>query len=179
MKKVSGQSSLTSNKQNFGWLLRLRIRVFAFPSECLSCHIRIAHLLWYSKADSHTAINCMPTEVPCLAASVRRRVPPDQVSACRLSDPSFTSRLYQLELSVLNLFPYCKHFFVIACGYAINFTDFYFPRIHLSPRRNIFHFHAFVTIFSRLTGIEIKKAWGKRHFGRFRSLQAGIFYQQF
>ena len=70
------------------------------------------------------------------------------------------------------------NFFVIACGYAINFTDFYFPRIHLSPRRNIFHFHAFVTIFSRLTGIEIKKAWGKRHFGRFRSLQAGIFYQQ-
>ena len=110
MKKVSGQSSLTSNKQNFGWLLRLRIRVFAFPSECLSCHIRIAHLLWYSKADSHTAINCMPTEVPCLAASVRRRVPPDQVSACRLSDPSFASRLYQLELSVLNLFPYCKPF---------------------------------------------------------------------
>ena len=110
MKKVSGQSSLTSNKQNFGWLLRLRIRVFALPSECLSCHIRIAHLLWYSKADSHTAINCMPTEVPCLAASVRRRVPPDQVSACRLSDPSFASRLYQLELSVLNLFPYCKPF---------------------------------------------------------------------
>ena len=52
----------------------------------------------------------MPTGVPCLAAPIRRRVPPDQVSACRLSDPSFASRLYQLELSVLNLYALCKLF---------------------------------------------------------------------
>ena len=66
------------------------------------------------------------------------------------------------------------NFFVIACGYAINFTDFYFPRIHLSPRRNIFHFHAFVTIFSRLPKCRKRgKRRSARNFPEISNSQGG------
>ena len=74
----------------------------------------------FLKADSHTAIYCMPTGIPCLATPIRRRLPPDQVSARRLSDPSFASRLYQLELSVLNICAYCKLFLFIYTNFFLS-----------------------------------------------------------
>lgn len=186
MKKVSGQSSLTLNKQNFGWI-RLRIRIAAFPSECLSCHIRIAHLLWYSKADSHAAIDCMPTGVPCLAAPIRRRVPPDQVTARRLSDPSFASRLYQLELSVLNLYALCKpflfilyKFFVTACEWAINFTGFRSPCTRLSAASvTFFIFTHLLLFFQGSQEAKSKKAAEKGAFAVFDPRRPVFFINNF
>jgi hypothetical protein len=69
------------------------------------------------KADSHTAIDRMPTGIPCLDIPIRRRLPPNQVIVCRLSDSSFTSRLYQSALSVLDITLNCNPFFVLFCNF--------------------------------------------------------------
>lgn len=65
------------------------------------------------KADSHTAIDRMPTGIPCLDIPIRRRLPPNQVVVCRLSDFSFTPRLYQSALSVLDITLNCNPLFVL------------------------------------------------------------------